>query len=72
MLGGIKKKYKENARMHGEFPRSLDEKFVDTEQPKGETESTIVTAQGQKLSIDYFKKNLKEEIESKCTIYVKK
>ena len=41
-------------RMHGQFPRNLDEKLVDIEQSyrwlksgdiKGETESTIVAAQ---------------------------
>ena len=65
-------------RMHGQLPRNLDEKLVDIEQPyrwlkfsdiKGETESTIVAAQDQAVSIDYFKnKILKEEIESKCRL----
>jgi hypothetical protein len=33
----------------------------------GETESTIVTAQGQAISTNYFKnKILKEEVDSKC------
>ena len=64
--------------MHGQLPRNLDEKLVDIEQPyrwlkfsdiKGETESTIVAAQDQAVSIDYFKnKILKEEIESKCRL----
>ena len=36
---------------------------------KGETESTIVAAQGQAISTNYFKnKNLKQEIESKCRL----
>jgi len=63
-------------RMHGQFPRNLDEKLVDIDQfcswlksgdIKGETESTIVAAQDQAISTNYFKnKILKEEIESKC------
>jgi hypothetical protein len=62
--------------MHGQFPRSLDEKLVDKEQScrwlkfgdiKGETESTIVVAQDQAISTNYFKRKiLKEEIESRC------
>jgi hypothetical protein len=45
--------------MHGQFPRSLDEKLVDKEQSyrwlkfgdiKGETESTGVAAQDQAVS----------------------
>ena len=58
------------------MPRNLDEKLVDIEQSyrwlksgdiKGETESTIVAAQDQAISTNYFKnKILKEEIESKC------
>ena len=44
--------------MHGQLPRDLDEKLVDTEQSyrwlksgdiKGETESAIVAAQDQQL-----------------------
>ena len=36
---------------------------------KGETEITIVAAQDQAISTNYFKKNiLKEEIESKCRL----
>ena len=36
---------------------------------KGETESTIVAAQDQAISTNYFKnKILKEEIESKCRL----
>jgi len=64
--------------MHGQLPRNLDEKLVDIEQSyrwlksddiKGETESTIVAAQDQANSINYFKnKVLKEEIESKCRL----
>jgi len=62
-------------RMHGQLPRNLDEKLVDIEQSyrwlksgniKGETESTIVTAQDQAISTNYFmNKIVKEEIESK-------
>ena len=64
--------------MHGQFPRNLDEKSVDIEQSyrwlksgdiKGETESTIVAAQDQASSTNYFKnKILKQEIESKCRL----
>ena len=52
-------------RMHGQLPRNLDEKLVDIEQSyrwlksgdiKGETESTIVSAQDQAISTNYFKK----------------
>jgi hypothetical protein len=66
----------EEKRMRGQFPRSLDETLVDKEQSyrwlkfgdiKGETESTIVAAQDQTISTNYFKRNiLKEEIESRC------
>ena len=64
--------------MHGQLPRILDEKLVDIEQSyrwlkygdiKGETESTIVAAQDQAISTNYFKnKILKKEIESKCRL----
>jgi len=64
--------------MRRQWPRSLDEKVVDIEQSyrwlkygdiKGETESTIVAAQDQAISISYFKnKILKKEIESKCRL----
>jgi hypothetical protein len=67
----IKGKWEEK-RMHGQFPRSLDEKLVDKEQSyrwlkfldvEGETESTIVAAQDQAISTNYFKRKiLKEEI----------
>jgi hypothetical protein len=62
--------------MHGQLPRRLDEQLVDIEQSycwlkygdiKGKTESTIVTAQDQAISTNYFKnKILKKEIDSKC------
>ena len=67
-------------RMHGQLPRNFEEKLVDIEQSyrwlksgdiKGETESTIVTAQDQAISTnyEYFKnKILKEEMESKCRL----
>jgi hypothetical protein len=68
----------EEKMMHGQFPRSLDEKLVDKEQSyrwlkfgeiKGETESTIVAAQDQAISTNYFnRKILKEEIESRCRL----
>ena len=64
--------------MHGQLSRNLDEKLVDIERSyhwlksgdiKGETESTIVAAQDQANSTNYFKnKILKEEIESKCRL----
>jgi hypothetical protein len=73
----IKGKWEEK-RMHGQFPRSLDEKLVDKEQSyqwlkfgdiKGETESTIVAGQDHAISTNYFKgKILKEEIESRCRL----
>ena len=60
------------------LPGSLHEKLVDIEQShrwlkygdiKGETESTIVAAQDQGISTNYFKnKILKKEIESKCRL----
>ena len=52
-------------RMHGQLPRNLEEKLVDIKQSycwlksgdiKGETESTIVAAQDQAISTNYFKK----------------
>ena len=62
--------------MHGQLPRNLEEKLVDIKQSycwlksgdiKGETESTVVAAQDQVISTNYFKnKILKQEIESKC------
>jgi len=65
-------------RMHGQLPRSLDEKLVDIEQSyrwlkygdiKVETESTIVAAEDQAISTNYFKnKIVKKEIESKCRL----
>jgi hypothetical protein len=61
--------------MVGVFPRNLDNKLVDNEQSylwlkfgniKGETESTIVAAQDQAISTNYFKnKSLEEEVDSK-------
>jgi hypothetical protein len=55
----------EAKRLHGQFPRSLDEGFIDKEQSyrwlkfgdiKGETESVIMAAQDQAISTNYFKK----------------
>jgi len=64
--------------MHGQLPHNLDEKLVDIEHSyrwlkygdiKGVTESTIVAAQDQAISTNYFKKKiLKEEIEIKCRL----
>ena len=58
--------------MHGHLPCNLDEKLVDTEQSycwlksgdiKGKTESTIMAAQDQAISTNYFKNTiLKEEL----------
>jgi hypothetical protein len=51
-------------RMHGQLPPNLDERFVDIEHSyrwlnfgdiKGETESTIVAAQDQVNSTNYFR-----------------
>ena len=53
--------------MHGQLPRNLEEKLVDIEQSyrwlksgdiKGETESTIVAAQDQAISTNYFKNKI--------------
>jgi IS30 family transposase len=58
----IKGKWEEK-RMHGQLPCRLHKKLVDTEQSyrwlkfgdiKGETESRIVAAQDQAISINYF------------------
>ena len=81
MKDSIAEKTKERwhgKRMRGQLPRNLDEKLVDIEQSyrwlksgdiKGETKSTIVAAQDQAISTNYFKnKILKEEIESKCRL----
>jgi len=77
MKDSIAEKTKEKwhgKRMDGQLPRNLDEKLVDIEQSyrwlksgdiKTETESTIVAAQDQAISTNYFKnKILKEETES--------
>jgi hypothetical protein len=68
----------QGTKMHRQFPQNLNEQLVDIEQSyswlkfgniKGETESTIVAAQDQEISANYFKiKILKEEIESKCQL----
>jgi len=65
-------------RIHGQFPRNLNEKMVDIEKSyrwlksgdiKGETESTIVAAQDQAITTNYFKnKILKQQIENKCRL----
>ena len=64
--------------MYGQLPRNLDEKLVDIEHSyrwlksgdiKGETESTILAAQDQAISTNYFKNIiLKQEIKSKCRL----
>jgi hypothetical protein len=81
MKDSIAEKTKERRhckRMHGQLPRNSDEKLVDTGQSyrwlksgdiEGETESTIVAAQDQAISTNYFKnKILKEETDSKCRL----
>ena len=65
-------------KRNGQVPCNLDEKLVDNEQSywwlksgdiKGETERTIVAAQGHEISTNYFKnKTLKEETDSKCQL----
>jgi hypothetical protein len=66
MKDSIAEKTKERwheKRMHRQLPCNLDEKLVDTEQSycwlksgdiKGETESTIVAAQDQAISTNYY------------------
>jgi hypothetical protein len=64
--------------MHGQFPYRLVVKLLDNEQSchclqfgniKAETESTVVAAQYQEISTNYFNiQILKEEIESKCRL----
>jgi hypothetical protein len=64
--------------MRGQLTRNLDGRLVDIERShrwlksddiKGATESTIVEAQDQAISTNYFKnKILKKEIESKCRL----
>jgi hypothetical protein len=73
----IKGKWEEK-RMHGQFPRNSNKKLLNKEQSyrwlklghiKGKTESTIVAAQDQAISTNYFKRKiLKEEIESRCRL----
>jgi hypothetical protein len=55
----------EEKRLHGQFPRSLDEGLINKEQSsrwlkfgdiKGETESVIMAAQDQAISTHYIKK----------------
>ena len=61
------KERRHGKRMHGQLPRNLDGKLVDIEQSyrwlksgdiKGETESTIVAAQDQAVSTNYFKNKI--------------
>jgi hypothetical protein len=64
--------------MHGQFPRSLEEKIVDKEQSyrwlefgdiKEGKESIVVTFQDQEISTKFFKRKiLKEGIESTCRL----
>jgi hypothetical protein len=73
----IKEKW-ERKWMNGQFPRNLDEKFVDKEQVyrwlkfgdiKGETEPTIVAAQDQAINTNYFRKKiLKQLTDNKCRL----
>ena len=72
------KERRHGKKMHGQLPRNLGEKLVDIEHSyrwlksgdiKGETEGTMVAAQDQAISTNYFKnKILKEEIASKCRL----
>ena len=81
MKDSIAEKTKEGRhgkKIHGQLWRNWDEKLVDIEQSYrwlksgdigGETEGTIVAAQDQAISKNYFKnKILKQEIESKCQL----
>ena len=64
--------------MHGQLPRTLDEKLVDIEQSyrwlkyediKEETESVIVAAEDKAINTNYFKnKILREESDIKCRL----
>jgi len=70
MKDSIEEKTKERwhgKRMHGQLPRSLEEKLVDIEQSyrwlkygdiKGETEISIVADQDQAISKNYFKNKI--------------
>ena len=67
---GRENKRWQGKRMHGQLPRNLDEKLVETEQSyrclksgdiKGETGSTIVAAQDQVISTNYFKNKILKE-----------
>jgi hypothetical protein len=65
-------------RIHGQLPRNLDVKQVDSEEShrwlkfgdiKGETESTAMAVKDQAIRRNYFKnKLLKEETDSKCRL----
>jgi len=65
-------------RIHGQLSCNFDDKLVYIEQSywrlrsrdiKGEKESTIVAAQEQAISTNYFKnKSWKEEADSKCQL----
>jgi hypothetical protein len=69
----------EAERLRGQFPRSLGEGLIGMEESyrwlkfadiKRETESTIMLAQDQAISTNYFeKKILKQGTESKCRLY---
>jgi len=66
--------------MHRQLPCNLDKKLEDTEQSyqwikfediKGETAGTIVAAQGQAISTNYFKNTiLKEKNDSKYQLCI--
>jgi hypothetical protein len=64
------KKRRQGKGMQSQFPCNLDEKLVDNEQSyqwlkfgniKGETGSTIVAAQDQAISTNYFKNKILKE-----------
>jgi hypothetical protein len=72
----------EAKRLHGQFPRNLDEGLIYKEQSyrwlkfgdiEVETENIIMAAQGQAISTNYFKKKmLIEEIETDCVKNMKR
>jgi hypothetical protein len=72
------KEKSQGQRIHEQLLCNLDEKLMGIEQScrwlnsgdiKGETDSTLVAAQDQAISTNYFKNKIrKEEIEGKCRL----
>jgi hypothetical protein len=67
-------------RIHGQFPRSIDEQLVDNKQSyrwlkfgdiKGETGRATVAAQDQAISTNYFKRKIPKEETEVDADYVK-